>query len=206
MHARTEREQALAIASKQLLVHARAIVKALQVSPCHQLQEVLVALTVLGEQNQVETSPGFLPSCLETSRFSAVETRAGRNVDLTPDDRLYAGFPACTGELHNAEQNPVISYCQLRHAKTRRPDGQFRDPAKAVKKAEFGVYVKMRELGGHPPPHLNPREDLPPRYSIPPWPAFSLPGRPVHVAPALPGGIGAGRRVPFFQRGRPARQ
>ena len=135
-------DQTLVVAAQQLHIHAGTAVKALGKARRDQSHEVLVALHVLAEEDEVVIRP------LAALHTRLIEAGIGGDVDLTADDgldaRLFAGL--------------VKGDCAVQHAVIRNghgivtallhPRGEVGYTARAVQKAVFGVEVKMDE-GAH---------------------------------------------------------
>jgi hypothetical protein len=93
---------------QQLLVHARAVVEALEVRGGDELQEIPVSPLVAGEEGEVVVLLLVLAGL-------AVEPRARRDVGLDAEDRLDAVGMRCLVEAERAEHHAVIGDRDRRH-------------------------------------------------------------------------------------------
>jgi hypothetical protein len=117
----------------------RLVVEALGVARRHQLDEVLEADLVLGQQHQVV---GGL-----ARRAALVAAVARGHVDLAAQDRVDAALARRVVEHHRREHVAVFGDGQRRHAHLLRLVEQLVDAACAVEQRELGVQVQMDELG-----------------------------------------------------------
>ncbi len=126
---------------EQFLVDARLVVEAFRVARRHELDQVVIALEVLGEQHQV---------ILRLARIPALrEPAAGCDVHLAPENRIEPARTRVVVKDHRRKQVAVLRDRNRRHLQ---PDGlveQFVDPARAVEQRVFGVEVEVNELGHH---------------------------------------------------------
>ncbi len=127
-----------AVAREVVAVDARLVVVPVQVGVGGQAAQVLVALPVLREQDQVERL---------AIRLAVLVGHAARgDVGLDADDRLDALRPRRLVERDGAVQGTVVRDRHGIHAVRGRAVDEFRDPAEAVEQAEFGVDVEVGEV------------------------------------------------------------
>ena len=121
---------------QQGTVYSRLVVEPFQVGLGDQLDEVLVAGPVLGQDREVEGRlvPGV-----------PVEPAAGSHVHLAPDYRFDAGALGGFVEVDGAVHPAVIRDRQAAHAKLLGSAHQGVDSAQAVEEAELCMYVQMSE-------------------------------------------------------------
>ena len=131
-----EGDQALVVLLQQLFIHPRLVVEAFQVGFGGQLDQVLVAGLVLGQQDQVVVV--FIAGV-------AAEVAARGDIDLAADDGLDAGLSGCLVELDDAVHHAVVGDGQAVHAQLFGPCHQLRDAAHAVEQAVFGVDMEVGE-------------------------------------------------------------
>ena len=135
-------DQTLVVAAQQLHIHPGTAVKALGKARRDQGHEVLVALHVFAEEDEMVIRP------LAALHTRLVEAGAGRDVDLTADDGLDACLLAGLVEGDCAVQHAVIRNGHGIVAALLHTGGKVGYTARAVQKAVFGVEVKMDE-GAH---------------------------------------------------------
>ena len=181
-HAAGERDEALVVPAEQLPVGARLVVVALEVRRRRQLDEVLVAGLVAGEQREVRVA------LLDPGAAAAV----GGHVELEADDRLDALFFGGAVELDGAAQRAVVGERHRRHAQFLGPFDQLLDPAGAVEQRVFAVHVEMDECGGHGWPDSSMTEP-PRRRRSAAGPDVSRGIRGPRGRPDRPGPTGVGR-------------
>ena len=131
----------------ELLVHAWAVVEALEVGRGHELEQVAVPGLVPGEQREVVV-------LLLALAGVAIEPRARRDVGLDADDRLDAGLPGRLEEAQRAEHRSVVGDGDRGHAEALRLSedrgrpgvrrGRF-DASGAVEQGVLGVHVEVDE-------------------------------------------------------------
>jgi len=131
----------------QLLVHAWAVVEALEVGRGDELEEVAVPGFVPGQEREVVV-------LLLALAGVAIEPRAGRDVGLDPDDRFDAGCPGRLEEAQCPEHRSVVGDGDRRHAEPLRlaedrgrprvRRGSF-DASGPVEQGVLGVHVEVDE-------------------------------------------------------------
>ncbi len=104
-------DETLRVLGHQLLVHARAVVEALEVRIADQLEQVPVADLVLRQEGQVVV-------LLLALAGVAVESRTRGDVGLDAEDRLHAGFAAGLEERQGAEHGAVVGDRDRGHAQS----------------------------------------------------------------------------------------
>ena len=137
--------QALAALAKEVLVHARAVVVALQVGRGDERHQVLVAGEVLGEEHEV---PGLAVSF--RSRI-AIEPVVPGHVGLDADDRLDAGVTAERVKVDCAIEGAVIGEAERGHVQCLRARDEVAEAGQPVEQAVLAVCVQMDELLGDDP-------------------------------------------------------
>ncbi len=135
-----ERDEALAVRAKELLVHARPVVVAVQVRGGHERDEVLITGEVLGQQHKVEGLPVALDPRI------AVEAAVARDVRLDADDRFYTRLAGGDVEVDRAVERAVIGERQRRHAELFRARHEVGDAREPIEQAVFAMRVEVDEL------------------------------------------------------------
>ncbi len=135
LEAARRRDEAGAVRAEHLAVDARLVVVAVRVGAAGELDEVAVALDVLGEQDLVVARP----VCL-------VRHAAGRDVELAADDRLDARLLRRRVELGDAVQIPVVRYGNGCVLKLCRALHEALDAGRAVEQRVLGVAVEVAEV------------------------------------------------------------
>ena len=138
--ARAEPDQPLAVLREVLAVDPRLVVVAVDVGVGREAAQVLVAAVVLRQQDEVER--------LAVGLALLVGHRPAGDVGLDADDRLDPLVPGGLVERHRAVEGAVVRDGHRIHALRGRRVDQLRDPAEAVKQAEFGVDVEVGEVVG----------------------------------------------------------
>ena len=139
LQAGAQADEPLRVPGQQLLVDPRLVVEPLRVAGGDQLDEVVVAGEVLGEEHEVVVG---LPG-----RAAPLATAAGRDVDLAAEDRLDPPFPRLVVEHHAREQVAVLGDGEGRHAGLLGMLHHFADAACAVEQRVLRVEVEVYELG-----------------------------------------------------------
>ena len=138
LQAAAEADQAFRMLRQQLLVDARLVVEAFGVTRRDELDEVLEALLVLGEQHEVVRRL--------TGRAALVAAIAGRDVDLAAEDRIDAALPRRIVKDDGREHVAVLGDGQRRHLELLRLVEQLVDAARAIQQGKLGVQVQVYEL------------------------------------------------------------
>jgi len=120
---------------QSLFVDARPVVKAFELGQAGELEQVLVARHVLGQQQQVV---GLL-----VLAGQAVGHLGPRQVALHTDDGLDARVGGGLPELHRAVHHPVIGQRQGGLAQRLGPRHELRDARQAVEERVFGMAVEV---------------------------------------------------------------
>ena len=139
LQAAAQADEPLRVPGQQLLVDPRLVVEALGVAGGDQLDEVVIAGEVLGQEHEVVVG---LPR-----RAAPLATAAGRDVDLAAEDRLDPPFPRLVVEHHAREHVAVLGDGEGRCAGLPGVVEQLTDAAGAVEQRVLGVEVEMDELG-----------------------------------------------------------
>ena len=135
-----EADQAPRELGERLQVGPRLVVEPLEMGVAHQLQQVLVALDVAGDEAQVEDAAALVAAAL------LFQTRALGEVEFAPDEGL---DPLALGhrvKINRAEQIAVVGQGQGAHAELARPLGQLVDPAGPVQQAVVRMDMEMDEI------------------------------------------------------------
>ena len=115
------------------MVYARFIVKAFFKSQRDHLYQVLIALRVFGQKDEM---------VLVTVELRVlVEAGARSHVDLASDDRLYTDLFGLFVKTDRAERDPVVGYRHGSHTKLFRLSHELVYPAGSVKKTVFCMYM-----------------------------------------------------------------
>ncbi|MEI9998625.1 MAG: hypothetical protein WDO13_05390 [Verrucomicrobiota bacterium] len=136
--ARAGADETARMLREDFLVDARLVVHALEVRRGDELDQVAVALLVLGQEQEMSRG-------LPRVAGLAVQAAARREVDLAPDDRLDVDLAALLVKFDRAEEIAVVAQGQRGHLQLRRSRGQLRNPARTVEQAVLGVDVEMDE-------------------------------------------------------------
>ena len=138
-----EREQALAVLLEAFLVHSGLVVEALQVRLGGQLDQVLKAHLVLGQDGEVG---GIATSW----HLLLLMHGTGRHVNLTSKDRLHSVLLGLLKELDNPVEISMIGHGQGWHLILRRLLHDLRNSVSPVQGRVFRMNVQMDEVvGGH---------------------------------------------------------
>ncbi|KAF5035124.1 hypothetical protein DSECCO2_588920 [anaerobic digester metagenome] len=129
--------EALAVFAEQFLVHARLVVEALGVAAGHELEQVVVADHVLGEQHQMVARGLGL----------AVETAARGDVDLAADDGLEPRLLGVVVKNERAVEVAVVGDGRGGRAEGGGGLDEVADADGPVEEAVFGVAVQVDEIG-----------------------------------------------------------
>ncbi len=118
--ARAGADEAFGVAREDFLVDARLVVHAFEMGGGDELDEVLVAGLVLGQEE--EMGGGFLGAV-----GLAVEAAARREIDFAADDGLDAGVAAFLVKFDGAEKIAVVAQGQRGHFEFRGARRQLGD-------------------------------------------------------------------------------
>ena len=132
-----------------LAIDARLVVEALQIPDGRELDEVLVALAVAREQNEVVVRlPDLTPAHADRLLVAAV---AGRDVRLHADDGPDALLLRRLAEGPRPEQAAVVGESQRGHLVFLRPADEVGEAVGAVEEGVLGVAVQVNEGQGRGP-------------------------------------------------------
>ena len=131
-------DEPLGILAQQGLVHARLVVEALQKALGHQLDEVVIARVVLGQQDKVVPFAG---------QFGRLVEMVVADVDLAAENGLDADLGALLGEIGRAVHVAVIGDGAGGHAEVLGAVAQVLEADGPVQQAVFGMAVQMHEIG-----------------------------------------------------------
>ena len=135
-HAGGTADQALVVFLQDLVAHAGAVVHAFDMGRGHDLHEVLVALVVLRQEDEV-----IIPLLLHP-------VVAFGDIDFAPDDRLHGRVLLRElEELLHAVHVPVVRDREAGHSQFLGPIEQVVDGRLTVQDGILGMYVQMDE--GH---------------------------------------------------------
>ena len=138
-HAAAEADQPFAVRGQHLLVDPRLAIEAFEEGGRRQLDQVLEADAVLGQQRQMVTGLFVLAD------FAFVPPIARRDVGFVADDRVDAGRLGLLIELQRAVQIAVVGQGQGVHAQRLGLLDQRPDRAGAVQQAVMAMAVQMDE-------------------------------------------------------------
>ncbi len=127
----------LAVLRKDLGVHARLVVVAVQIGQRRQLHQVAVAGVAHRQQ-------GHVIADVFTTR-GAIETRAGGEVSLDADDRLDPNLLSGLVEIDHAVEHPVVGDRHRRLPVVGSGSHEILDPRRTVEHRELGVHMQMSE-------------------------------------------------------------
>ena len=134
-----EPDQSLRVLREDFLVDARLVVKPFEMRRRDELDQVLVADLVLGQQHQmirrVPRVAGFL-----------VQPAARRDVRLASDDRFDAAFRRRLVEIDRAVHVAVIGDRDRRHLRRVRLLHHVINAARPIEQAVLGVQMQMDEI------------------------------------------------------------
>ncbi len=134
------------------MVHARLVIKAIEISRRNQLDQVSVAFVVLAEQHKMIRAFGIGAAALVIVR---------RNVHLAADDRLHAMRRRLVIKSRSRKKIAVIGHGDGGHFAPRSFGCQFADFTGAVEKRVVRVQMQMYKVrGGHSEAILNQRRAI----------------------------------------------
>ena len=138
LNAGREAHEAFGVLAEDLPVHARLVEKALEPALGDDLDEVAVAVHVLGQQDEMVAALGVLACRVEV---------VAAGVDLAAEDGLDAVGGAGLLEGGGREHVAVVRHGRCRHAVVLGPLAEILQADRAVEHAVFGVAVEMDEVG-----------------------------------------------------------
>ena len=124
---------------QQVVVDPRLVVEPVGIGDRDQLDEVAIALVVLGEEDQVVVLPLLLPGTVAV----------GIDVGLAAQDGLHPAGPAVLVELHRPVHGPVIRHGDGGSPPLRDPACEVPGADGPVQKAVLGMHVQMNERPRH---------------------------------------------------------
>ena len=130
--------EALGVAAQQLLVHARLVVKTVQKAVADQLDQIMIALLVLGQEDQVVTA---------ARQFRGLVRMIVADVNLAAENGLDAEILAGRVEIGRAEHVAVVGDGAGGHAVILGAGAEILDADGAVQQAVFGMAMQMDEIG-----------------------------------------------------------
>jgi hypothetical protein len=147
-------DQPLVPLGERPLVHARLEVEALAVGVAGELEQVVPAGLVLGEQHQVEAAVGHAQHLLavavavdQAAVLLGIGHAVGGDVGLDAQDRLDPLLPALLVEGDRAEQVAVVGERHRVHAELLNARDQLGDAVPAVEQRVLGVQVEVDVAG-----------------------------------------------------------
>ena len=147
-------DEPLAVSAEQLLVDPGLVVHALGIALGDQLQQVLVAGHVLGQQHEMVARAAGI----------AVVAAAGRHVDLAAEDGLDPGLLGRVVKNQRAVEVAVVGDGRGGRAEGGGGLDQIADADGPVEEAVFGVAMQMDEIGhGSRHPREKMERNAPPR-------------------------------------------
>ncbi len=145
--------QSFAVLGEQVQIDAWLVIKTFQKSGGDQLDQVVIALEIFAEQNQVVAAAGTglhfsAITVRDLRRFlSAFVAAAFGDVDFAADDGLDVALRSFIEKVRGREQIAVIRDGHGRHLLARGFVEKFGSFARAVQKAEIRMNVEMNKLG-----------------------------------------------------------
>ena len=129
------------MAGKELVVHTRLVIEALEKARGNKLDEITIAFVIFAKKNEMVRAFG-----IGTTVFMIV----GRDVNLAANDWLHAMRRRLVIEIRRREQVAVIGNRYCGHAAACGFFGEFADFTSAVKQGVIGVEMQVYEIcGGH---------------------------------------------------------
>ena len=129
-------DQPLAVLPENLLIDARLIMEALQMADGNQMHQIIVALVILRQQNQMQI--------IGLSAVAMIHPFAG-DVHFATDDRLNACFLSLLIKIDHAVQHAVIGNRQMLLPQLLGHLNGIRHLARTIEQAVFRVKMKMAE-------------------------------------------------------------
>ena len=127
---------ALAVFPQKLLIHTRLIIKPFGKAIGNQLNQIMVALIIFSQKNQMIITAALALLC---------EARALRHINLTAENRLDAGLQCRLVKFHRTIHRTVVGDGNAVHPQLLHPLHQFLYLGRAVQKAVFRMNMKMRK-------------------------------------------------------------
>lgn len=131
-------DQTFGVAAQQILVHARLVVKTVQKTVADQLDQIVIAELVLGQEDQVMASFTRLRSFVRVIMA---------DVDLAAEYGLDAEVLAGSVKIGRAEHVAVIGDGAGGHTVILGAGAEILDADRAVQKTVFGMTMQMHEIG-----------------------------------------------------------
>ena len=146
-------DQTLLVRRQQFLVDARLVIIALQVRGGGQLDEVLVAGFVLGQQSQMMISVPAAAAGL------FLQAAARGDIDLAADDRFDSLFARRLVKINRAVKHAVVGDGQGGEFQFVRLFHQPVQAAGPIEQRILGVQMQMNKIGVRHEPNLTPGAD-----------------------------------------------
>ena len=147
--ASAEADEPLSMGGQQLLVDAGLVVVALEMRRGDQLDQVLVADLVPGQQHEVMVHVAHAARAL-----LLLEARPGGDIHLAAQDGLDARLLGRRVEFDRPEHVAVVGHGQRGKIQLFGPGHQPVETAGGIEQRELGVQVQMGEVGGHRAPTM----------------------------------------------------
>ena len=135
--ARGKRDQALAVACEQLVIHARLVVEAVKVSRRDELDQVAVAFVVLAQKHEMVRAFRLRAAVLVIIR---------RDIYFAADDRLDAMRRGLVIKIRRGKKIAVVRHGDGRHSAPRGFRRQFADFTCAIEERVIRVEMKVNEI------------------------------------------------------------
>jgi hypothetical protein len=123
------------MASENLVVNPRLVVKTFERGGCVELAKVPVAFVILCKQQQMVGLILFPTGLIFPAALS--------HVSLHPNNRLHAFLDAFEVELHRAKHHPVVGYGKRGHSKFFRARDHLWNAVGSVQKGVLGVVMDV---------------------------------------------------------------
>ena len=132
-------DNALGVGGQQLTVGPRFVPVPVQEGPAADLDQVLIAGVVVGQERQVVTDV-LLPG-------RPIETRAPAHIGLHTEDRFDSRLPRRLVELHSPVEDPMVGHRHRGLAIGRHRLHDLGHPRRPVQHRVLGVEMEMSEIG-----------------------------------------------------------
>jgi len=132
--------KAIMMELEKLLIYPGLIVKSLKVALGNQLEQIVVALLIPGQQGKMV---GAFANWL-----SAMAIGLG-DINFAANDWFDTCFLSRYIKVNNTVHGPVVSDSKAVHTQLFGPGDKLRDTAHAIEQAIFGVDVEVNKLPWH---------------------------------------------------------
>jgi len=134
------RDQAFGALRQQGLVHARAVVKPLQMGDGGQFQQIFISLQIFDPDDQMARRVADGGRCF-------VQAAPGRDIQFTADDRFDVVGERLFVEINRAEHRAVVGDGDRRHGEFFGFFKEFVQTDHSVEKAVLCMNMEMDEIG-----------------------------------------------------------